>query len=182
MVATRPFPPAPMLLAASSSAPRPRAMIATSAPEAANRVAIASPMPLLPPVMTAVRPARLISIPSSRWRPEGRAHHNVTRAKSLQIESRFRFAVLRQTDSGWLASHSLLDVRYPRFKSPRRRAAMGRACDCSGVVPSRVMSRVTSLGASFGASLGKSHETARGDRLHLVDPGLRGLAPGAGGD
>ena len=62
MAATFPFAPAPMVLTASSSAPRPRAMIATSAPEAANRVAIARPMPLLPPVITAVRPARLTSI------------------------------------------------------------------------------------------------------------------------
>src|SRR6476620_7058849 len=58
MAATFPFAPAPMVLTASSRAPRPRAMTATSAPEAANRVAIARPIPLLPPVITAVRPAR----------------------------------------------------------------------------------------------------------------------------
>src|SRR5215470_12856197 len=62
MAWTRPPPLAPIALAASSSASRPRATIATSAPEAANRVAIASPIPLLAPVTTAVRPARLISI------------------------------------------------------------------------------------------------------------------------
>ena len=37
IAATRPFAPAPMPLTASSSAPRPRAMMATSAPEVANR-------------------------------------------------------------------------------------------------------------------------------------------------
>src|SRR5215510_8031694 len=69
----RPF--APMVLTASSSASRPRATMATSAPEAANRFAMASPMPLLPPVITAVRPARLTSIrilplaPAQRARP-----------------------------------------------------------------------------------------------------------------
>jgi len=56
-------------------APRPRRKVAvqpveaveaaTSAPEAANRVATARPMPLLPPVTMAVRPERLISNSSS---------------------------------------------------------------------------------------------------------------------
>src|SRR5580658_11343209 len=42
-----------------------RATIATSAPEAAKRVATAKPIPLLPPVTIAARPERLISIASS---------------------------------------------------------------------------------------------------------------------
>src|SRR5690242_4770585 len=40
-------------------------MMATSAPDAANLRATASPTPLLPPVTMAARPARLISIPAS---------------------------------------------------------------------------------------------------------------------
>src|SRR6516162_11703656 len=67
----RPF--APMVLTASSSASRPRATMATSAPEAANRFAMASPIPLLPPVITAVRPARLTSIRILPLAPEHRA-------------------------------------------------------------------------------------------------------------
>src|SRR5262249_50454758 len=59
-------PPAPTLLTAASSASRPRAMMATSAPELAKRVAMANPIPLLAPVITAVRPARLTSIRDSR--------------------------------------------------------------------------------------------------------------------
>src|ERR1700688_4050275 len=47
---------------ASLSGPSVRATMATSAPEAANRVATAKPIPLLPPVTMAVRPERLISI------------------------------------------------------------------------------------------------------------------------
>src|SRR5271169_1385347 len=47
---------------ASLSGPSVRATMATSAPEAANRVATAKPSPLLPPVTMAVRPERLISI------------------------------------------------------------------------------------------------------------------------
>src|SRR5262249_7679952 len=62
-----------MALTASSSASRPRAMMATSAPEAANRLAMASPIPLLAPVMTAVRPARLTSIGILPLAPERRA-------------------------------------------------------------------------------------------------------------
>src|SRR5262249_14743106 len=57
-------PPAPIDLTAASSASRPRATIATSAPDAANRVATANPIPLLPPVTMAVRPTRLMSIRS----------------------------------------------------------------------------------------------------------------------
>src|SRR5262249_34653334 len=65
-------PPAPTLLTAASSASRPRAMMATSAPELAKRVAMANPIPLLAPVITAVRPARLTSIRDSRkcWHAE----------------------------------------------------------------------------------------------------------------
>src|SRR5215467_9967100 len=63
------LPFAPMALTASSSASRPRATMATSAPEAANRVAIASPIPLLAPVITAVRPARLTSMDTSPLAP-----------------------------------------------------------------------------------------------------------------
>ena len=59
--ATRERALAPMVLSARSRASRPRATMATSAPDAANLVATASPMPLLPPVTTAALPARLIS-------------------------------------------------------------------------------------------------------------------------
>src|SRR5262245_17904244 len=48
-------------------------MMATSAPEAANRFAMASPIPLLAPVMTAVLPARLTSIRILPLAPEHRA-------------------------------------------------------------------------------------------------------------
>ena len=48
---------APMLLAAASSASRPRATIATSAPDCAKRVATPNPIPLLPPVTMAVFPS-----------------------------------------------------------------------------------------------------------------------------
>src|SRR3984893_3866100 len=51
-----------MVATASLSGPSVRATMATSAPEAANRVATAKPIPLLPPVTMAVRPERLISI------------------------------------------------------------------------------------------------------------------------
>src|ERR1700704_5409153 len=50
-----------MVLIAASRPSRPRATMATSAPDAANLVATASPIPLLPPVTTAERPTRLIS-------------------------------------------------------------------------------------------------------------------------
>src|SRR5215469_13319495 len=45
-----------------------RATIATSAPEVANRVATAKPIPLLPPVTIAARPERLIFMTSSQTR------------------------------------------------------------------------------------------------------------------
>src|SRR5262245_49251691 len=67
------WPLALMALTASSRASRPRAMMATSAPEAANRLGMASPIPLLAPVMTAVRPARLTSIGILPRAPERRA-------------------------------------------------------------------------------------------------------------
>src|ERR1043166_558390 len=51
-----------MDVTAASSASRPRATIATSAPEAAKRVAIARPMPLLPPVTMAERPLSEMSM------------------------------------------------------------------------------------------------------------------------
>src|SRR6185295_7600984 len=54
---------------ASSSVSLPRARIATSAPDAANRVATARPMPLLPPVTMAERLCRLISMTISRAPP-----------------------------------------------------------------------------------------------------------------
>src|SRR5258706_13290013 len=47
---------------ASSSVSLPRARIATSAPDAANRIATAKPMPLLPPVTMAERLFKLISM------------------------------------------------------------------------------------------------------------------------
>src|SRR5580693_5692938 len=65
MATTRPRAPAPMALTAWSRPARPRATMATSAPDPANLVATARPTPLLPPVTTAARPARLISIPPS---------------------------------------------------------------------------------------------------------------------
>src|SRR5258708_4456849 len=65
---TRPRALAPMVASARSRPSRPRATMTTSAPEAANRVATASPMPLLPPVTTATRPARSIStFPLPGW-------------------------------------------------------------------------------------------------------------------
>src|SRR5882724_11891909 len=70
MPTTRPPPREPIALTASSSVSRPRAMIATSAPEPANLLAIANPIPLLAPVITADRPARLMSIACSRYRLE----------------------------------------------------------------------------------------------------------------
>ncbi len=51
-------------------------MIATSAPDLANCEATAKPMPLLPPVTTAERPARVISMnasPNVRCQPRLRA-------------------------------------------------------------------------------------------------------------
>ena len=66
---TRPRAVAPMLASAWSRPSRPRATMATSAPDAANRVATASPTPLLPPVTTAALPARLISTFPSLARP-----------------------------------------------------------------------------------------------------------------
>src|SRR5438552_402339 len=57
---TRPFAPALIDLTAASSASRPRDAISTSAPEAAKRLAIAKPSPLLPPVTMAARLARSI--------------------------------------------------------------------------------------------------------------------------
>src|SRR5215468_2231944 len=57
---TRPFAPALIDLTAASSASRPRDAISTSAPEAAKRLAMAKPSPLLPPVTMAVRLARSI--------------------------------------------------------------------------------------------------------------------------
>src|SRR5256885_17229523 len=57
---TRPFAPAPIDLTEASSASRPRDAISTSAPEAAKRLAIAKPSPLLPPVTMAARLARSI--------------------------------------------------------------------------------------------------------------------------
>src|SRR5262249_61675313 len=59
---TRPWAPAPLASPAASSAGRPRAAIRTSAPEAAKRVAIASPRPLLPPVTIADRLVRSMFI------------------------------------------------------------------------------------------------------------------------
>jgi len=60
----RDFPFAVFAIAAfaASSASRPRPMMATSAPDCANRVATARPMPLLPPVTMAERPERSMFI------------------------------------------------------------------------------------------------------------------------
>src|SRR5271157_934129 len=52
---------------AASSAPRPLAITATLAPSAARVSAIASPIPLLPPVTTAVDPVKPRSIDVSLW-------------------------------------------------------------------------------------------------------------------
>src|SRR5258705_9458271 len=57
---TRPLAPALTDLTAASSASRPRDAISTSAPEAAKRLAMAKPSPLLPPVTMAARLARSI--------------------------------------------------------------------------------------------------------------------------
>src|SRR6516165_2260143 len=51
-----------------------RATIATSAPEAANRVATAKPIPLLPPVTIAARPERLIFTTPSQTRVTAAPH------------------------------------------------------------------------------------------------------------
>src|SRR5215471_9489870 len=59
---------------ASSSGSAVRATMATSAPEAANRVATARPIPLLPPVTIAARRKRLISITSSQTRVSAVPH------------------------------------------------------------------------------------------------------------
>src|SRR3954451_20806078 len=114
MAATLPFAPAPMVLTASSRPPRPRAMTATSAPEAATRVAIARPMPLLPPAITAVRPARLTSI---FYPPDG-------------AERRTRVTLLERDDL--LSSHHpapafclcviFSENRWPLFGIPHRRS------------------------------------------------------------
>src|SRR5712671_1770072 len=61
-----------MVCTASSIAARPRATIATSAPDAANWVAIARPSPLEPPVMMAARPAREICMGASPSEDNGR--------------------------------------------------------------------------------------------------------------
>jgi len=68
---TRPRAVGAIAARAASNASGRRARMATSAPEAAKRVAIASPRPLLPPVITAVRPSSRISIalPSVCRRP-----------------------------------------------------------------------------------------------------------------
>src|ERR1700742_4204851 len=60
--------PAPMSFSsAASSAATPRAMMATRASSAARVSAMASPMPLLPPVTTALDPAKPRSIDVSLW-------------------------------------------------------------------------------------------------------------------
>ncbi len=61
-VSTRPRAVAAIAACACANASGRRARMATSAPEAAKRVAIARPRPLLPPVITAVRPSNRISI------------------------------------------------------------------------------------------------------------------------
>src|SRR4051794_8102415 len=70
---TLPWPAPPIDFTAASSASRPRAMIATSAPDCAKRVATPSPMPLLPPVTMAERPDKLTSIDLSAL--SGYLHH-----------------------------------------------------------------------------------------------------------
>ncbi|BCP14997.1 hypothetical protein MINTM021_19060 [Mycobacterium paraintracellulare] len=66
IVSTSGAPALRICLAAESKAAWPRAMIATEAPSAPSPSAIASPIPLLPPVTTAVAPAKPRSIePSS---------------------------------------------------------------------------------------------------------------------
>src|SRR5271166_1810964 len=61
-VATRPRAVAETIPLASSNTSGRRASIATSAPDAANSLAIARPSPLLPPVMTALRPSSRMSM------------------------------------------------------------------------------------------------------------------------
>jgi hypothetical protein len=61
-VSTSGAPAARIFLAAESNAGWPRAIIATEAPSAPRLSAIASPIPLLPPVTTAVAPLKPRSI------------------------------------------------------------------------------------------------------------------------
>src|SRR5690348_16610977 len=62
IAATFPFAFSPIFAFASASVSGLRARTATSAPDWAKRSAIASPNPLLPPVITALFPSRRISI------------------------------------------------------------------------------------------------------------------------
>src|SRR6267142_3609888 len=68
---TRPFAPALIDLTAASSASRPRDAISTSAPEAANRLAMAKPSPLLPLVTMAARLARSICMQAPKRQFDG---------------------------------------------------------------------------------------------------------------
>src|SRR5262249_25491192 len=65
--------------------------MATSAPEAANRVATARPIPLLPPVIIAARRERLISIASSQTQvpafPNSKASKQEYFGRSLLVPS-----------------------------------------------------------------------------------------------
>src|SRR5579859_3200821 len=76
-----------------------RAMMATSAPEAANRVATAKPMPLLPPVTIAARPDRLISMPFPQLE---QASPGLSKAKSgtgVAVDPRVSLCSTRATGS-----------------------------------------------------------------------------------
>src|SRR4030088_594744 len=68
---------------APPSPARPRATIATSAPDAANWVAMARPSPLEPPVMMAARPAREICMGASPFEDNGRRAPDPAGARSL---------------------------------------------------------------------------------------------------
>src|ERR1700722_14912331 len=113
---TRPRALASMVGSAWSRPSRPRATIATSAPQAANRVATASPTPLLPPVITAQRPVRLISTFPSLARPlicHYTAGRNEQRRRGYRIRERvsakgaIRMAEAAQTGAGWRPQHEI---------------------------------------------------------------------------
>src|SRR5579859_6949022 len=61
-----------MRAAASFSSFSRRPVMTTFAPSATNRLAVASPIPLLPPVMTATLPSSFFDMTGSPWRKDDR--------------------------------------------------------------------------------------------------------------
>src|SRR5262245_16513435 len=102
---------------ASLSGSAVRATMATSAPEAANRAATARPIPLLPPVTTAARRERLISIASSQTRVSAVPHSKPSehRSRSCQKET-------------WSRPMAPLDVAFVRQGNNIARAQYAREC------------------------------------------------------